>query len=136
MLCQRLNLQHIGTGSTQVLEGCVAIVGGEDDGAQHAIGQELRHHLPVVRSGIRIGRRRLEHEIDVGLCLRAHRLPAHALAFVANLETKDVAVERQGFVAVVDGNKAVRDFQFHIPHGRSIARGNASPFLTDVGAYS
>src|SRR6266852_9194073 len=50
-------LQHLRAGSAHVLEGCVAVVGGEDDGAQHAVGQELRHHLLVVRSGVRIGRR-------------------------------------------------------------------------------
>src|SRR3989442_5851633 len=113
-------LEHLRTGSAHVLEGGVAVVGSEDDGAQHALGQELRHHLLVLRLGDRIGRRPLEHDVDVGLCLRAHRHPGHALVLgvVANVETKDVAVERQGFGVVVDSYKAVRDFQFHIPHVR------------------
>src|SRR6266571_1498386 len=42
-------LHHLRTGSAHVLEGGVAVVGGEDDGAQHAVGQELRHHLLVLR---------------------------------------------------------------------------------------
>src|SRR5712692_11658720 len=49
-------LEHLRTGSAHVLEGSVAVVGGEDDGAQHAVGQELRHRLLVLRRGIRIGR--------------------------------------------------------------------------------
>src|SRR5439155_447395 len=85
-----------------------------------ALRKELRDHLLVLRWGVRIGRRPLEHDVDVGLYLRAHRHPGHALVLgvVANLETKDVAVERQGFGVVVDGYKAVRDFQFHLPHVR------------------
>src|SRR5438094_8510997 len=44
-------LEHLRTGSGHVLEGGVAVVGSEDDGAQHALGQELRHHLLVLRWG-------------------------------------------------------------------------------------
>src|SRR5207237_10285349 len=44
-------------------------------------------------------------------------------------ESDDIA-RRVAKCAVTDA--AVRDFQFHISHGRSVAAGNAFPLLTDV----
>src|SRR5947209_12795003 len=72
-------LQHLRTGLAHVLEGGVAVVGSEDDRAQQALGKQLLRRLAVLGRGIWDGSGRLEYDADVGLCLRAHRDPAHAL---------------------------------------------------------
>src|SRR5712692_9131074 len=59
-------------------------------------------------------------------------------SYLTSLRTSRPRTSRRtpGLVVVVDGYKAVRDFQFHIPHVSQVAgEGNASQFLTDVGAY-
>ena len=108
-------LENLAAGCADPLEGGVAVVGGEDDGAQQALGQQLGHDLPILRRGVGVGEGRLEDDGDVGLGRRSDGHPAHPLEgdVIADLKAEHVAVEGEGLVVVVDGDEAGRKRDVH-----------------------
>src|SRR5690242_19399438 len=102
-------LQHLAATLANVLERRVAVVRAEVDAAEQALGEQLLHDLAVGRRRVRVGERRLEDAVDVGLALGPDRGPPRALVLdvIAGLEAEEVAVEGQRLVVVVDGDEAV-----------------------------
>src|SRR5712691_3574765 len=106
-------LKHLATSGPDVLEGRIAILGVEVDAAQESLGEHLLHDPAVGRGCVRVGKRRLEDDVDVRLALGPDGGPAHALVLHvgAHLEPEKISVEGERLVVVVDGDEAVVEFQ-------------------------
>src|SRR6266849_9245829 len=72
-------LQHLATSGPDVLEGRIAIIGDEVDAAQESFGEHLLHDLAVRRGCVRVGKWRLEDDVDVRLALGPDGGPAATL---------------------------------------------------------
>jgi hypothetical protein len=85
---------------------------------QLTLREQLRGRLAVRLRGVRIGERRLEDDLHVGLRRRADGHPAHPLVLdvVTDLQAEHVAVEGERLVVVVDGDEALCEFDSHAPH--------------------
>src|SRR5918999_5119003 len=110
-------LDHLGAGRHHALEGPVEVRGREVQPAQQALGEQVANRLPVRLRNAGIGRRRLEHDVDVGLRRRAHADPAHAIGahVVPHLEAQCVAIEGDRLVVIVDRWETVLQFHVHGP---------------------
>src|SRR5690606_29865071 len=64
-------LEHFAAGGADALEGRVAVVGGEVDAAQQALGEQFGGGVLVGLGGVRVADRRFEDDLDVGLRGRA-----------------------------------------------------------------
>jgi hypothetical protein len=112
-----------------VLERGVAVVRTEDDSAQQALRQQLRHRLTVGGLGVRVREGRFEDDVHIRLRRRPEGHPPHSREpdVVAHLEVEHVPVEGERLVVVVDGDEALGEPDVH---GRDATRprpGSASP---------
>ena len=69
-------LQNLGARRAELLEGRVAVVGGEDQPGQQALGHQSRDRVPVGRGDVRVLFRDAEDDLDPRLGGRAERDPA------------------------------------------------------------
>lgn len=115
-----------------MLEDGVDVVGGEDDAAQVALGQQVGHRLPVGGRGVGVRERGFEDDVHVGLGRGAEGHPAHVLVpdVAPDLHAEQVPVEGERPVVVVDGYEALREVDVHARHATVGGAGVASPFLT------